>query len=112
MGIFTGFEKGSHGSYMWDEQEGKWVKKGDAVRDPNQGLNGPVWFPKGGTKYFDKALNREFSSLSEKKNYLREHKLCMAGDSKEHKGVQAKGVGSTYYSYPGIDRCSRGYLNR
>jgi len=34
-----------------------------------------VWFPKGGTKYFDKALRREFSSKTEKENFLKEHKL-------------------------------------
>lgn len=76
MGLFTGFEKGSGGTYRYEE--GKLVKiSDDAGKDPNWGLNGPVWFPKGGYKYFDKALNREFSSVSEKKQYMREHKLAM-----------------------------------
>ena len=35
----------------------------------------PVWFPKGGTKYFDKALRREFHSRDEKEKFLKEHKL-------------------------------------
>jgi len=34
-----------------------------------------IWFPKGGTKYFDKALRREFHSKKEKENFLNKHKL-------------------------------------
>ena len=102
MGIFTGFEKGSHGVYEYNEEIKEWIKTGTNPSDPNAGFNGPVWFPKGGHKYFDKALNREFNSLSEKKNYMRKNKLCMYGDQKEHKGVEAKGIGSTYFSIPGV----------
>jgi len=112
MGIWTGFEKGSHGVYKYDEENKTWKRTEKMPVSPNAGLNGPVWFPKGGTKYFDKALNREFSSLSEKKRYMRENKIQMAGDNKEHKGVEAKGVGKTYYSYSGLDRCSRGWKAR
>lgn len=78
MGIFTGFEKGSGGSYKYSEEKHTFIKVSDsASKDPNYGLNGPVWFPKGGYKYFDKALQREFHSLSEKKAFMREHKIAM-----------------------------------
>ena len=33
------------------------------------------WFPKGGTKYFDKALRRTFHSKDEKKKFLKENGL-------------------------------------
>ena len=112
MGIFTGFERGSGGRYVFDEEARQLVKVSEQVTDPNAGLNGPVYFPKGGTPYFDKALRRTFHSLSEKKAFMREHKLTMAGEDKEFKGVEAQGVGKTYYSYAGQKTCNRGYKYR
>lgn len=34
-----------------------------------------VWFPKGRTKYYDKALRREFHSKKEKEQFLKENKF-------------------------------------
>ena len=66
MSIFTDFQKGSGGSYKFDKVANEWVRVGNSVIIPFAGLNGPVWFPKGGTKYFDRALNRTFYSKQEK----------------------------------------------
>ena len=41
----------------------------------------PIWFPKDGKPYFDKALRRTFSSAKEKQQYMTEKKIVMRGDS-------------------------------
>ena len=109
MGLFTGFEKGTGGRYVWDTSEKNLVKVSEQVNTPNAGLNGPVWFPKGGHKYFDKALQREFHSLDEKKNYMREHKLIMQGMDREgDRNCPEAGLGKRYYSFGGQKIKSKG----
>lgn len=111
MSLFEGFKKGSGGRWVWEE--GQFVKVSDQVSDPNAGLNGPVWFPKGGHKYFDKALNREFSSLAEKKAWMKEHKIIQRSDDKEgDRNCPEAGLGKRYYSFGGQKTCSRGYKYR
>ena len=98
MGIFTGFERGSGGTYVLDERTGKVIKTSSRAHDPNSGFNGPVWFPKGGHKYFDKALNRTFYSLSEKKAWMKENGIIQRADS--HIGdtnCPEAGIGKRYY---------------
>lgn len=103
MELLTGFKKGSGGHYEWDAEKRSLVKKSDIVTDPNAGLNGPVWFPKGGHKYFDKALNREFSSLSEKKSWMREHKIVQkAEDRTGDLNRPEAGLGKRMYFIPGV----------
>jgi len=98
--MLDGFKKGSGGRYVYDEKLCKLIRVSDTVSDPNRGFNGPVWFPKGGTKYFDKALNREFSSLSEKKRFMRENKLIMQGlDREGDLNCPEAGLGKRVYSY-------------
>jgi len=104
MGIFTGFEKGSGGTYSITEK-GELVKTGECHRDPYGEFNGPVWFPKGGTKYFDKALNREFNSLAEKKDFMREHKLIQqASDKTGDINCPEAGIGKRMYFIPGVSK--------
>lgn len=91
--------------YLWNEKTHTLELTDGTPRDPNAGLNGPVWFPKGGTKYFDKALQREFHSLDEKKAYMREHGLIQqapnnAGDT----NCPEAGVGKRMYFIPGVSR--------
>ena len=38
-----------------------------------------IWFPKDGQPYFDRSLQRTFSSAKEKKEYMRENNLIMDG---------------------------------
>ncbi len=102
MGIWTGFEKGSGGRYVWDEKQSTAVKVSDEATDPNAGVNGPVYCPD--TGYFDIALNKFFSSKTEKKKYMREHGLQMHSGSKK----QTEGnAGKTYYFIPGMKRTNR-----
>ena len=98
--------------YLWNEKTRKLeLIDPDGFRDPNKGLNGPVYCPDGG--YFDKALNRRFETKAEKRAYMREHGLKSAGsDDKHHSGPEA-GLGKTYYSVPGLKKAySRGYKYR
>lgn len=98
MGIFTGFERGSGGRYVYDEEARKLIKVSDKVTDPNAGFNGPVWFPKGGHSYFDKALQRTFYSKEEKKAYMREHKIIQqAPDRCGDQKVPEAGLGKRMY---------------
>ena len=70
--------------YRWIPEEKKWVERG-GYKDPNAGLNGPVWCPDGG--YFDMALDRRFESKKEKRAYMREKGLLMQGGGKKTKPV-------------------------
>ena len=91
-------KKGIGGKYIWDEELKKVVKISDSVSVlPDVGFNGPVWFPKGGTKYFDKALQRTFYSKQEKKDYMKEHKLMSAGDYQKRCTGPEAGLGKRYY---------------
>lgn len=91
--------------YLWNEKTHTLEPLEGIPRDPNAGLNGPVWFPKGGTKYFDKALQREFSSLSEKKAYMREHKLIQqSSDRTGDTNCPEAGIGKRMYFIPGVTR--------
>lgn len=76
-------------------KEGKWELIDDGFKDPNSGLNGPIWCPEGG--YFDKALNRKFESKKEKRGFMREHGLKMEGGDKRH--LDEKGKGKVKYFY-------------
>ena len=96
--------------YLWNEKTHKLELIGDGYKDPNAGLNGPIYCPDGG--YFDKALNRRFESKAEKRAYLREHKLKMAGTDDKHCSGPEAGLGKTYYSFTGQKTCSRGYKYR
>lgn len=83
-------KKGIGGRYIWDEEQHRLIKVSDNASSPDSGFNGPVWFPKGGTKYFDKALQKTFYSKQEKKNYMKEHGLMSAGsDDKKCSGPEA-----------------------
>jgi len=45
-------------------------------------LNGePIWFPKDGKPYFDRALRRVFKNAKEKQAWMREKKIVMRGDT-------------------------------
>ena len=99
--------------YIWNEKTQKLDEIGGIPKDPNAGFNGPVWFPKGGTKYFDRALNKEFSSLGEKKNYMRQHKLVQRADDKTGDiNCPEAGLGKRMYFIPGVSRNSRYYKFR
>lgn len=66
--------------YIWNEQTQKLELVNEfGFRDPNKGLNGPIWCPEGG--YFDKALNKWFNDKTEKRTYMREKGLKMDGSS-------------------------------
>jgi len=43
----------------------------------------PIWCPSGG--YYDRALNRPFKDIREKKEYLKKNKLVMEGSSTSSK---------------------------
>jgi hypothetical protein len=97
MSLFEGFEKGSGGTYKWNEEQKQFVKVSEQARDPNSGFNGPVWFPKGGHKYFDKAFQRTFYSKAEKKAFMRKHHFIQEGSSQPKcKGPEA-GLGKIKY---------------
>ena len=101
--MLENFKKGSGGRYVWSDTEQKFIKTDGKARDPNAGLNGPIWFPKGGTKYFDKSLQRVFHSKSEKKNYMLEKGLKMDGsmDSSYDYNCPEAGLGKRAYSFGG-----------
>ena len=63
---------GNTGRYIWDEETQKVIKISDEIPSIS---TFDVWFPKGGTKYFDKALRQTFYSKQEKRDYLKQHKL-------------------------------------
>ena len=77
------------GTYVYDEKAGKVVKISDTAQ-LHKGWD--VWYPKSGTKYFDKAMNREFSSKQDKVNHMKQHGLAEAGaydGKKKYKSVEA-----------------------
>jgi hypothetical protein len=112
MGLFTGFEKGSGGRYTVND-DGIVVKISDHARLDWDITNGDVWFPKSGAGYYDKGMQKFFSSKQEKKDYMIANKLTQAGDyRKQPRTVDARGVGKTYYSYSGLNKCSDGYKHR
>lgn len=41
----------------------------------------PIWFPKDGRPYYDRALGRKFSSKAEKCSYMKEKRIVMDGSS-------------------------------
>lgn len=113
MGIWTGFERGSGGKYAWDSESKAFVKVSEQVDDPNAGLNGPVWFPKDGCGYFDKALNRRFESLSEKKAWMKANGLCQAAPSTDRdRNCPEAGMGKRYYFIPGVTNKPKYYKYR
>ncbi len=88
----------------YDLENHKWIKLDEIPRDPNHGLNGPVYCPEGG--YFDMALNKKFESKEEKRQYMREKGLMMED---KYKPVDKRG---TYYFIPGVKSCPKYYKNR
>lgn len=99
--------------YLWNEKIHKLELIGNGYRDPNARLNGPVWFPKGGTKYFDKALNRWFYSKDEKKGFMRKNGLMQKAEDREgDMNCPEAGLGKRYYSFAGQKTCNRGYKYR
>lgn len=91
--------------FLWNEKTHKLEPLEGTPKDPNAGLNGPVWFPKGGYGYFDKALQKHFSSLQEKKDYMRENKLIqVAGDRTGDMNCPEAGIGKRMYFYPGLKK--------
>ena len=61
--------------YRWIPEEKKWIEIDEIRKDPNAGLNGPVWCPEQG--YYDMVLNKHFETKREKRKYMREHGLMM-----------------------------------
>ena len=61
-----------------------WVEVDGIMKDPNAGLNGPVWCPDSG--YYDPVLNRKFSCKEEKRSYMRENKLQMHSGGRKKSG--------------------------
>jgi hypothetical protein len=93
--------------YLWNEKTHKLEFIEDGFKDPNAGLNGPVYCPENG--YFDIVLNKRFETKREKRAYMREHGLMMEGGSKKQ---TAGNFGKTYYSIPGLSRNNRYYKTR
>ena len=91
----------------WIPEEKRWVEVDEIYKDPNHGLNGPVWCPENG--YYDMALNKRFETKREKRAYMREKGLMMEGGSKPQ--TEGKGV-TKYFSYPGQKTKSKGYKYR
>jgi len=77
--------------FIWDTEIKEWIEVDGLAKDPNAGLNGPVYCPEGG--YFDMALDRKFNSKSEKRQYMREKGLKMDGNDRP---IDKRGV---YYFY-------------
>ena len=71
----------------YDLEKHKWVSLDDIPKDPNAGLNGPVWCPEGG--YYDMALNKTFRDKQDKRQYMREKGLKMEGNERP---VDKRGV--------------------
>lgn len=92
--------------YRWIPESKEWIEIDEMYRDPNAGLNGPVWCPENG--YYDPVLCKRFETKREKRQYLRVNGLKMQGGDKP----TAKKECSTYYSFPGQKTMSRGYKYR
>ena len=73
--------------FRWDTENKIWIELDDIPKDPNAGLNGPVYCPKGG--YYDMVLNKTFRDKSEKRQYMREKGLKMEGNNRP---VDKRGV--------------------
>ena len=71
----------------YDLETHSWISLDDIPKDPNAGLNGPVYCPENG--YFDIALNKRFETKDDKRQYMRENKLRMDGNDKP---VNKRGV--------------------
>ena len=94
--------------YLWNEKTHKLELIGNGFKDPNAGLNGPVYCPEQG--YFDVALNKYFNTKREKRAYMKEKGLMMEGGEKKIK-QEGQGI-KTFYSYAGQKTKSRGYKYR
>jgi len=69
------------GNQRYDLETHKWVEVDNIRKDPNSGLNGPVWCPEQG--YFDPVLNKRFETKREKRDYMRAHGLKMQSGSRK-----------------------------
>ena len=73
-------------TYRWippaerDSKGTKWIQTDDIPKDPNSGLNGPVYCPE--TGYYDPVLNQRFETKRQKREYMRTNKLRMDGSDK------------------------------
>ena len=97
--------------YLWNEKTHKLeLIDTDGYKDPNTGLNGPIYCPDGG--YFDKSLRRFFHDKAEKRAFMRRYGIIMEGsEDKKCSGPEA-GLGKTYYSIPKTTPYSRGWKYR
>ncbi len=93
------------GTYIFDEKTRQVVKISDDIPT----IPKDIWFPKGGHRYFDKSLQKEFYSKTEKRDYMKHSGLqelpqtesdkhryerCAAtiNDDREKKGLKPKTV--------------------
>ncbi len=88
----------------WIPRTKEWVEVDEIYKDPNSGLNGPVYCPDGG--YYDMALDKRFESKEEKRTYMRKSGLKMEGNDKP---IDKRGV---YYFYPGQTLKPKHYKTR
>ena len=81
--------------YLWNEKTHK-LELIDTVwyKDPNAGLNGPVWCPEQG--YFDPVLNKYFNTKGEKREYMRANGLKMHGSNSPRK-IAGQGRKTLYF---------------
>jgi len=54
------------------------ITEGTSLKD-SKGT--PIWFPKDGSPYYDRALNKVFKSAKEKQTFMNQNKLIMDGSS-------------------------------
>ena len=81
--------------YLWNEKTLKLeLIDPDGYKDPNAGLNGPVWCPEQG--YYDPVLNKHFESKRQKRDYMRENGLMMEG-GKQVKKLEGRGRNTLYF---------------
>ena len=74
------------GTYMFDPSVGKVVKVSDEIPV----IQTEIWFPKGGYKYFDKALQQTFHSKQEKRDFLKSKGLKQLPQEQTTKNMRDK----------------------
>lgn len=75
-----------------------------SYKDPNSGLNGPVYCPEQG--YYDMVLDRRFETKNQKREYMRANGLKMQSGSRPTIKPLSK-----YYFIPGLKN-NRYYKHR
>jgi len=79
--------------FRYDLETHSWIEIDEIRKDPNAGLNGPVWCPENG--YYDPVLCKRFETKNEKRAYMKEKGLRMDGGNRP----QAKRELSTTYFF-------------